>query len=228
MTTTVRRHARQAWRDLLSVYYANTPIWRWLKSGALVFFGFGLWAASAVVHSVTGWTVMVYLMAYGILLIFWGPFTHFVVVPVTIRLRRNAKSRIGRVFSRNSGKINLTVFFVCVLVLATFVPGLMMLEFSSPLAGDGEPSASGELVCDPGDEVVSCEILNPQNIDHVVVLSGGETLRTVEEQPFEFELQHGELDETRTGLRFEVEFRDSDGNTLQRLVERISITALAS
>ncbi len=223
MTSTVRRYARQAWRDLLSVYYANTPIWRWLKSGALVFFGFGLWAASAVVHSVTEWTVMLYLMAYGILLIFWGPFTHFVVVPVTIRLRRNATSQVGRIFSRNSGKINLTVFFVCVFVLATFVPGLMMLEFTTPFTGDGQPTASGELVCDPGEEVVTCEIVDAQNIDHVVVLSGGETLKTVEAQPFEFELQREELTETRTGLRFEVEFRDSDGTTLQRLVERVSI-----
>lgn len=220
LTTTVRNTLRQAWRDLLSVYYANTPIWRWLKSGALLFLGVGLWAASAVVYSVTDWRPVLYVMAYGFLLIFWGPFTHMVVVPVTIRLRRNATTKSGRIFARNSGKINLSIFFICIVVLATFVPGLMMLEFSSELGGGGN-DVSGDLVCDTGEEVVSCEVLNPKGIDHVVVTSGGETLRTVEEEPFAFELSHDELDETRTGLRFEVEYRDADGSTLQRFVERV-------
>lgn len=220
LTTTVRGYGRQAWRDLKSVYYANTPIWRWLKSGALLFLGFGLWAASTVLYSVTGWWPLLFVMAYGFLLIFWGPFTHMVVVPLTIRLRRAGKSKPARVFSRNSGKINLTVFFICVVALATLAPGLMMLEFSPTLPGDSGPDASGELVCDPGEEVVFCEIIGADGFDHVVVTSGGETLVTVEEPPFEFELQRDELHETRTGLQFEVEFRDEDGNTLQRLVER--------
>lgn len=220
LTTTIRNTFRQAWRDLLSVYYANTPVWRWLKSGALLFFGFGLWAAGAVVHSVTGWRPILYVMAYGILLIFWGPFTHMVVVPVTIRLRRNASSKLERIFAFNSGKINLTIFFICVIALATFVPGLMMLDFS-PNLGDGSPDVSGNLVCDEGAAAVSCEVHDAQGIDHVVVTTGGETIRTVEDEPFAFELDHDELHETRTGLQFEVEYRDSDGSTLQRLVERV-------
>jgi hypothetical protein len=69
-------YARQGWRDLLSVYYANTAVWRWLKSGTLVFFGFFLWAGSTVLQSVTGWTFLNYTMAYGFLLLAWGPFTH--------------------------------------------------------------------------------------------------------------------------------------------------------
>lgn len=220
ITSTVRSYARQFWRDLLSVYYANTPIWRWLKSGALLFLGVGLWAASAVVYSVTDWQVILYVMAYGFLLIFWGPFTHMVVVPLTIRLRRTAETKPARMFSRNSGKINLAIFFTCVITLATFAPGLMMLDFSPSVNSSG-PDVSGDLVCDSGEEVVTCEIADPQGIDHVVVISGGGTLRTVEGPPFEFELQREELDETRTGLRFEVEYRDSDGNTLDRRVERV-------
>lgn len=220
ISNTVRGYTRQGWRDLLSVYYANTPIWRWLKSGALLFFGFGIWAAGSVVHSVTDWWPLLYVMAYGFLLIFWGPFTHMVVVPVTIRLRRTAQSKPARVFSRNSGKINLAIFFTCVVALATFFPGVMLLEFTPTLPGDGT-DWSGDLVCEEGDDVVTCEVVDSEGIDHVVVTSGGETLRTVEEPPFAFELRTDELDETRTGLRFEVEFRDADGNTLQRLVERV-------
>jgi len=221
LTSTVRGIVRQAWRDLLSVYYANTPIWRWLKSGALLFLGVGLWAGGGVVYSVTDWRVVLYVTAYGFLLIFWGPFTHMVVVPLTIRLRRTAESKPARVFSRNSGKINLSIFFTLVIVLATFAPGVILLEFSPTSPGGGGVEASGELVCDAREEVVSCEVLDPQNIDHVVVISGDQTLRTVESEPFEFELQREELEETQSGLRFEVEFRDDDGNTVQRRVRRV-------
>jgi len=47
----VRRVLIQAWRDLLSVYYANTPIWRLFKSAGLLFFGFFCWSASSLVLS---------------------------------------------------------------------------------------------------------------------------------------------------------------------------------
>jgi hypothetical protein len=221
ITTTVRGYARQAWRDLLSIYYANTPIWRWLKSGALLFFGVGLWAASSVVYSVTDWQVLRLPIAYGFLLIFWGPFTHMVVVPLTIRLRRNATGKLGRIFAFNSGKINLGIFFACVVILAVVLPGAMTLSFS-PDGGDGQPEVSGELFCDPGEELVSCELVDPQNVDHVVVTSGDEKLRTVEEEPFTFELERGELAETGQGLRFEVELRDADGNTVRRFIERVT------
>lgn len=221
VTSTVRGYARQGWRDLLSLYYANRPIWRWLKSGALLFLGIGAWAASAVVYSVTDWFVFRYVMAYGFLLIFWGPFTHMVLVPLTIRLRRNARSTAGRIFAFNSGKLNFAIFFACLFVLATFLPGLMMLEFSPDLGGGGQPEVSGELFCNPGEEVVSCEVADPQGVDHVVVTSGDERIRTVEDEPFTFELERGDLAETGQGLRFEVELRDAEGNTLRRFVERV-------
>lgn len=220
LIATVRGFIQQSWRDLLSVYYANTPIWRWLKSGALLFLGIGVWAGGSAVHSVTGWRPVLYLMAYGFLLIIWGPFTHMVLVPLTIRLRRNAETKPGRVFSRNSGKINLAIFAMCIIALATFAPGVMLLDFSPTTGGDAGPSVSGDLVCEDG-ESVSCEIIEPQGIDHVVVLSDGETIESVEGPPFEFTVSHEDLTETRTGGQFIVEFRDADGNRLQRLVERV-------
>lgn len=220
ITTTLRGYVRQFWRDLLSVYYANTPIWRWLKSGALLFGGFGLWAASTVMFSVTGWIPLRYTMAYGFLLVFWGPFTHMVLVPFTIRLRRNAETNACRIFARNSGKINLSIFFTCVILLATVAPGLIMLEFS-PSDSHGGPNVSGDLFCDPGDEVISCEVPDPQGIDHVVVKSGGERLMTIESEPFEFEVRRDELKKTQGSHRFVVEYRDADGNTVRRLIERV-------
>lgn len=223
-TRAIRRHTRQLWRDLLSVYYANTPIWRWLKSAALLFLGFFAWTGGAVLLSVKPeWSVLTYVMAYGFVLIVWGPFTHFVVVPVTIRLRRNGRGSIARIISRNAGKINLTVFFTIVVLFGTLTPGVMMLEFS-PSFVDGESTdVRGELRCETTEELVSCHIENPHGIDHVVVTSGGETLATVDEPPFEFELSVDEIGETRTGKEFTVDYRNAEGETVKRQIERVSV-----
>jgi len=223
-TTTLNRYVQQAWRDLLSVYYANTPTWRWLKSGALVFLGGFAWMGAAVILSVRPeWGLLTYVMAYGFLLILWGPLTHMVVVPLTIRLRRTANHPITRSFSRNSGKINLTVFFTLVLLFGAFTPSLMMLEFSSDLIGGEGTSVSGNLVCDTETEedLVTCHVENPQGIDHITVEAGGETIAESHEEPFEVTFDRADAAETRTGLEVTVTFRDADGERLQRFVEPI-------
>jgi len=218
---TVRWYLGQMWRDLLSVYYANTPVWRLMKSGALLFLGFFAWMGGSVLLSVEpGWTFLHYVMAYGFLLLAWGPLTHFVVVPLTIRLRRTGEHPLSRLFARNSGKINLAVFFTLVVVVGTLTPGVMMLEFGAVGGGSGV-DVSGDLVCDVGGETVSCRVENAEGIDHVVVTSGGEPLRTVEEEPFAFGVDRDELAETRSGKEFVVEYRDEDGDRLRRLVRTV-------
>ncbi|MFC4541896.1 hypothetical protein ACFO5R_08135 [Halosolutus amylolyticus] len=215
----LRWYLGRLWRDLLSVYYANTPIWRWLKSGALVFFGFFAWMSGTVLLSVRPeWGFLTYVMAYGFLLLFWGPFTHFVVVPVSIRLRRTAEHPTVRAVNRHAGKINLSIFFTLVLVFGTFTPGIMMFEFD-PGLGDGEQDdVRGTLVCDVDDDVVSCHVDGAQGIDHVVATSGGEVVATVDEPPFAFEVHTDELQETRTGNELVVEYRDESGELLRRQV----------
>lgn len=216
ITDTVRGQSRQLWRDLLSVYYANTPTWRWLKSGTLFFFGFFLWTGASVVLSVRPeWGILTYVMAYGFLLIIWGPFTHLVVVPLTIRVRRTADHPVARAFSRNSGKINLTIFFALVLVFGAVTPSVMVLEFSPGLIGDGGNSASGDLVCDTTGEVIDCHVENAAGIDHVTVESGGEELARADDPPFEMTFDRAALRETRTGQEFRVIYRDADGSQLQ-------------
>lgn len=227
MTDTKRSNSglwivRRAWRDFVSVYYANTPTWRWLKSGALVFLGFFAWTTGAVLLSVRPeWGLLSYVIAYGFLLLVWGPFTHFVVVPVTIRLRRTAEHPLVRGFSRHSGKINLTVFFTLVVVFGAFSPGIMMLEFA-PLPGDGKSAqVSGDLVCEEHEEVIACRVENPRGVDHVAVTSGGEELTRAEESPFAFEIRKENIEETRTGKEFVVDYRDADGATVRRQVRVI-------
>ena len=217
----VQWYVGQMWRDLLSVYYANTPVWRWLKSGALVFLGFFLWMGGSVLLSVKpGWTFLHYAMAYGFLLIAWGPFTHFVVVPLTIRLRRTAEHPIPRTFARNSGKINLAIFFTLVAIFGTITPGIMLLDFSPGAGGDGSPEVRGEVVCDV-DSVITCRVENASGIDHVVATSGGEEVARADGPPFEMEIQRDELAETRTGKQFRIEFRDENGETIRRFVRTV-------
>jgi len=220
-TTKLKRYVRRPWHDLLRIYYTNTPIWRWLKSAALFFLGFFLWTGGNVLLAVQPeWWFLTYPMAYGFVLILWGPFTHMVIVPVTIRLRRNAAHPVTRWFARYSGKVQFSVFLAIVVVLGTLTPGIMLLEFSGG-GGDGGADVSGELACETSEELVSCQVEEPQGIDHVVVTSGGEELRTVEGPPFEFELRRSEIADTRTGKEFTVEFRDAEGNTLRRFIERV-------
>jgi hypothetical protein len=213
---------RKAWRDFLSIYYANTPTWRWLKSGALVFLGFFAWAGGAVLLSVKpGWGFLSYLMAYGFFLVVYGPFTHLVVVPMTIRLRRTAQHPITRTFSRNSGKINLTLFFAIVILLGTLTPSIMMLEFSPDALGSDEPDVRGELVCEQGAEEITCHVENPQGIDHVTVESGGEQIARADEPPFNVTFAKDEVGETRTGPEYQVTYRDEDGDRLLRQVRTV-------
>jgi hypothetical protein len=218
---TIRGELRQAWRDLLSVYYANTPTWRWLKSGTLVFFGFFLWMGGAVLLSVQPqWGFLTYAMAYGMLLLIWGPFTHLVVVPVTIRLRRTAEHPIARTFSRNSGKINLTIFFACVIALGTIAPGFMVLEFSPGDGGNGI-NVEGDLQCDVSDDPITCQIEDPEGFDYITVQTSGQTIATADTPPYADEFSPDELQESRTGKEFRVQLRDSDGDILREFVRVI-------
>jgi hypothetical protein len=222
ITAAVRGQVRQAWRDLLSVYYANTPTWRWLKSGALVFFGFFLWMGGAVVFSVQpGWGFLTYVMAYGFLLLVWGPFTHLVVVPVTIRLRRTAEHPLVRSFSRNSGKINLSIFFALVIIVGTIAPPVMLLEFSPGDNGGENVDIGGDLQCDTTGDPITCEVVSPEGFDHVTVESGGETVATADSPPYAVSFDRGELRETRTGREFRVQFRDESGDVLREFVRQV-------
>jgi hypothetical protein len=218
----VRRILRQAWGDLLSVYYANTPVWRWLKSGGLVMLGLAVWSGANVLYSyVPEWDFLTYVVAYGFLVIIWGPLTHFLVVPGIIRLRRTADDGFKRFIARNGSKINLSVFLVLVVVLGTLTPGVMMLEFSGTLGESGSGDVTADLVCEYGEETVTCQLEEPSGFDHVVVTSGNQQLERIDEPPYEFTIRRDELAETRTGAEFVVELRAEDGTTLRRFVRTV-------
>lgn len=209
---TGRWMARQAWSDLKSVYYANTPVWRVLKSGALFFMGFFVWASASVVLSIEpGWTFLYLFLAYGFLLVFWGPLTHLAVVPLVLRLRRRGTHPVMRFFGRHGSKLNLAVFLTLVVVLAVVQPGFMLLEFSP--SGDGpSQDVRGSLECDgPVDGMITCEVSNPAGFDHAVVRSGGEIIDRADEEPYRLEFAVAELEDGD----YRVELRDADGSTMR-------------
>ncbi len=211
-----------AWRDFLSIYYANSPTWRVFKSGGLAFFGFFCWAASNLLLSLRpGWTFLYYVMAYGFLLIPYGPFTHIVVVPLAIRWRRRA-SGTRNTLGKKMSKINISVFIVAVLVVGTMAPGVMILDFSSVTTGDS-PDVDPELDCERVEGEVSCALSDEPGIERVVVLSAGEQVTVLTEPPWNFTVPEDDLVQVRDSLRMEVEVQDADGHTLRTFRERFYV-----
>lgn len=203
---------RQAWRDMLSIYYANTPIWRLLKSGALAFLGIFLWAGGNLFRSyLPGSTLLNYVIAYGVLVFFYGPFTHLVVVPLVIRWRK--KQGFLNKIARRLSKINLTFFIILVIILGAYAPGFIFLNFD---VASGGSDIDPELSCVDGGEVIECELTETEGIGQVVVTSGEETLVVVEEPPYEFEVSKDEMVEAVGQKSYVVEVRDEDGEMQRR------------
>ena len=212
---------RQSWRDFLSVYYANTPVWRWLKSGALVFLGFFLWMGGNVLTAYwTGAVALRYAIAYGFVLIAWGPLTHLLVVPAVIRLRRTAERPAVRRIVRHGSKVNFTTFLVIVAVVGTLAPGVMLLDFSSGFGGDGG-SVTAELTCETDGDPVTCELEASEGVDHVVLRSGGEEIDRSDEPPYAVSAPRGSLSEGPSGRQFVIELRDPNGGTLRRFIRTV-------
>jgi len=217
-TSSIRWVLRQVWRDVLSVYYANTPIWRLIKSAGLIFLGLFCWAGSNLLYSFqSSWWFLTYVMAYGFLLLLWGPLTHFLVVPTAIRWRRETDSSRLRWVARHSSKLNLTVFFAIVLVLGTAPVGPVTLDFQGALGDDGS-DVTAELECSVSDDLVECQVSEHPGYERVVVTSGGDEVARVEAPPYEFEVRADELSSGVNGKRIEVELRDADGETVRRYI----------
>jgi hypothetical protein len=210
------------WRDLKSVYYANSTIWKLLKSAALLFMGFFLWAGTNLLLSYQpGWGFLYYAMAYGFVLLLWGPLTHLVVVPFVIRMRRSGEGGLSQFISRHGSKTNLTIFIIIVLILGTFPLGVMTFEFQLPSGGGSDVNPS--LDCTRSSETVHCHLSDSRGIDRVVVTSGGETLEVIEEPPFEFTLDTNQMNGERGDKQFLVELQDENGDTLRRYNRRVEL-----
>jgi len=215
-----------AWSTLKTVYWANSPSWRVLKAGALLFFGFFLWAGSNILHSYnTGLDLLYYPMAYGFVLIVYGPLHHLVVIPLAVKWRRSGDDT-RRTLGRRGPTAMLTVFLVVVLVLGTLPAGAMTVDFGSG-GGDGAADIDPELSCvktTTGDAAsVDCELEAVDGVGRIVVESGGETVRTVEDPPYAFTLDESEVGEVMGEEQFTARLEDEDGNFVRRYTRRLAV-----
>ena len=218
-----RRVVRSGWNDLLSIYYANTTPWKVLKVGALVALGLFLWSGANLLLSYRpDWGVLYYVMAYGFVVLVWGPVTHLVFVPFVIRCRRSGRGGPWRWLARHGSKANLTVFLLVVLVLGTFPVGPMTFEFQVPTGDDGT-SVNPDLQCTRAGGVIHCHLSDARGVDSVAVLSGGEELQVIEEPPFDFDLEEADLATVNGDRQFTVEIRDGDGTVLRRFIRRAEL-----
>lgn len=216
-----------AWNTLRMVYYANSVSWRVLKSGALVFFGFFLWSSANLLFSyASSWTFLHYVMAYGLVVIIYGPFHHLVVIPLALRWRRSGddtKIKIGKHLPNTS----LAVFLGIVIVLGTFPVFPVQIGFSGELGGTGV-DINPDLACvkattADGTAVVHCHLTRSEGIDKVVVESGGTTVLVDEEPPFDFTVREDELEEVVGQKQFQVVLKDENGNTIRRYTRSLSM-----
>lgn len=210
---------------MLTIYYANSPSWRALKAGALVFLGLFAWMGSSIVLSYRPeWTALHYLQAYGFLLVGYGPLHHLLVIPVYQRLRRKGThiSLGGHLHLPNG---SLALFFALVIVLGTFPAGPMTIDFASALEDSGV-DVDPTLLCVQGEHGggtdVHCHLSESEGIDRVVVRSGGRTLLTDEEPPFDFTLRESDLDATAGETRFVVDLLEADGSLIRRYTRTLS------
>jgi hypothetical protein len=224
--TTLADLLGNAWGSVKTIYWANSRSWRFLKSGALVFLGFFLWAGSNILHSVNvEQGLLYYPMAYGFLLIVYGPIHHLVVIPLALRWRRSRglRQRVGR----RLPNAMLAVFLAAVLVLGTMPVGAMTVEFTAGLDGGGASDVSPELSCvktpvDGGTEI-TCELSSSEGVGSVTVESGGTTLATVGDPPYEFTIRERDLATITGEKQFTVELYAEDGSLARRYTRRLAI-----
>lgn len=217
---------RDAWRTMRSIYYANSLSWRFLKSGALVFFGFFLWSASNLLLSYQPtWTWLHYTMSYGFLLILYGPVHHFLVIPLAVRWRRGGSDTQARI-GRRLPTAGLALFLVAVVVLGTFPTAPVAFDFQSSLEGTSA-DINPDLLCtqstSDGTTHVHCHLTESEGIDHVVVMSGGERITVDRQPPFDFDIRERQLTSVTGQKQFQVVLKDADGNTIRRYTRTLSM-----
>lgn len=214
-----------AWSTIATVYWANSISWRFLKAGALLFFGFFCWAGSNVLHSYNAsMGLLYYPMAYGFLLIAYGPIHHLAVVPLALRWRRGAglRRRIGR----RLPTAMLGAFLLAVLVLGTLPFGAMAVDFQADLGSDS-PDVNPDLSCaqtPEGDGArIACTLSSGDGVGVVDVRSDDATLASVTEPPYEFTIRERDLGSVTGEKQFTVVLRDEDGAAIRRYTRRLSM-----
>jgi len=215
------------WRTVKSIYFASTPAWQFLKSGALLMLGFFCWSAANLLLSYEpSWHWPYFFMAYGALLIPYGPFTHLVLVPHVLPwLRRRARGSPLHALGRHLTLTSLTLFFTAVVGLGLFPPSFMQIDFRAAASGTS-PDVNPTLTCTTPDDdgtAVTCHLDQTTGVGAITVESGGAQILRREDPPFSFSLHRDQLVEVVGQRQFQVVVRDEANTSVRRFNRTLSM-----
>jgi hypothetical protein len=208
------------WRTVKSIYYASSPAWQFLKSGALLMLGLFCWSAANLLLSYEpSWHWPYFFMAYGVLLIPYGPFTHLVLVPHVLPwLRRRARGSWLHALGRHLTLTSLTLFFTAVVGLGLFPPSFMQIDFRAASSA-GAVDVNPTLICSDSPDreaVISCRLDQTTGVGSIRVESGGTHQLQRTEPPFSFSLRRDQLVEVVGQRQFQVVVHDAEGTPVRR------------
>lgn len=217
------------WRTVKSIYYASTPAWQFLKSGALLMLGLFCWSAANLLLSYEpSWHWPYFFMAYGVLLIPYGPFTHLVLVPHLLPwLRRRTRGSWLHALGRHLTLTSLTLFFIAVVGLGLFPPSFMQIDFRAAASGT-TPDVNPTLTCSPPEAneeaVLACHLDQTTGVGAITVQSGGTQILRREKPPFSFSLRRDQLVEVVGQSQFQVIVHDDANTPVRRFNRTLSMT----
>lgn len=213
---------KSGWDVLSTVYSYNSLPWRILKAGGLVIFGFFNLMMANLLHSYKPhWNFLYLFMAYGSLLIVYGPIHHLVVIPLSLHLGRYSWARsLG--IPRWGHVVMLVLFFVAVVGLAVFPLDVMTFELSASGLSGG-PDVDPEVSCwrrSESTSIIECDVSDEPGIARVDVMSNGEVITSADTPPFRFTVDENQLQEVVGRRSFYVVPKDNNGNMLRRFVQQ--------
>lgn len=217
------------WRTIKSIYYASSPAWQFLKSGALFLLGLFCWSAANLLLSYEpSWHWPYFFMAYGFLLTPYGPFTHLVLVPHVIPwLRRRTRHGWLHWLGRHLTETSLTVFFTAVLLMGLYPPPVMQMDFRATTVATTS-DVNPKLVCSSaavsGRTTITCRLERTAGVESITVESGGTRLLKRSAPPYEFSLKQGDAAEVVGQHQFQVVVRDAEGAPVRRFTRTLSMT----
>ena len=210
---------KNGWDILRTVYWYNSIPWRLLKSVALVVFGFFCLSGANLLYSYKPhWGFLLWVIAYGFLLIVYGPIHHLVVIPVSLKLNHYSWGRRAKLGKRIPFW-TLIAFFIAVPVMGWVPPDMMTFEFRALTSGN-RPDMDPELACELNREEteILCSLSEIRGIDRVEVHSGEKTVVKETSQPFTLIIPVSKLQEVVGQKQFQVVLMDEQGNMVRRFV----------
>ncbi len=217
---------KSLWLAYKALYYASTPSWRFMKSGALFLFGFFCWSAGNLLLSYEpSWTWVQFIAAYGFLVIIWGPTTHLLLVPiVTPYMRRCFDSNPGKWLAKHLSLVNFLVFMVHVILFGLYPPEHVLFEFGTIASSNPEVDVNPTLDCGRNRDAarLTCTVSPGDGIGRLEIETAGKPLSRLDEAPWTFTLREQDLARVVGQQQFEVLVMTPGGNVIRSYTKYVA------